>query len=69
MGVTHTTEELIEMASEVDVVDGPNDEGEMFERPAKLSDPLPRPYDNEVNHTNTQLFYLHELKFLFLIDF
>lgn len=47
VGVTHTTEELLAMASEVDVVDGPNDEGEMFERPAKLSDPLPRPYENE----------------------
>jgi ubiquinol-cytochrome c reductase cytochrome c1 subunit len=47
VGVTHTTKELIEMASEVDVVDGPNDEGEMFERPGKLSDPLPSPYANE----------------------
>lgn len=47
VGVTHSTEELVEMASEVDVVDGPNDEGEMFERPAKLSDPLPKPYAND----------------------
>lgn len=47
MGVTHTTEELVEMASEVDVVDGPNDEGEMFERPGKLTDALPSPYQNE----------------------
>lgn len=47
VGVTHTAEELVEMASEVDVIDGPNDEGEMFERPAKLSDPLPSPYANE----------------------
>ena len=34
-------------AEDVDVVDGPNDEGEMFERPGKLSDPLPSPYANE----------------------
>ena len=27
--------------------DGPNDEGENFERPGRLSDPLPRPYANE----------------------
>jgi len=47
VGVTHSTEELLEMASEVDVVDGPNDEGEMFERPGKLADPLPSPYANE----------------------
>jgi ubiquinol-cytochrome c reductase cytochrome c1 subunit len=29
------------------VTDGPNDEGEMFERPGRLSDPLPAPYSNE----------------------
>jgi ubiquinol-cytochrome c reductase cytochrome c1 subunit len=29
------------------VVDGPNDEGEMFTRPGKLSDKLPAPYANE----------------------
>jgi len=29
------------------VKDGPNDQGEMFERPGKLSDPLPKPYPNE----------------------
>jgi ubiquinol-cytochrome c reductase cytochrome c1 subunit len=47
VGVTHTTAELVQMAGEVDVLDGPNDEGEMFERPGKLSDPLPKPYQNE----------------------
>lgn len=35
------------MAEAQDVVDGPNAEGEMFERPGKLSDPLPKPYANE----------------------
>jgi ubiquinol-cytochrome c reductase cytochrome c1 subunit len=34
-------------AAEIDVVDGPNDVGQMFERPGKLSDPLPSPYANE----------------------
>lgn len=28
--------------------DGPNDEGEMFDRPGKLSDKMPSPYANEV---------------------
>jgi len=53
-GVTHTRKELEEMAADVDVVDGPNDEGEMFERPGKLSDPLPRPYANDAaaRHAN-----------------
>lgn len=32
---------------QLEVMDGPNDEGEMFERPGRLSDPLPRPYANE----------------------
>ncbi|KAJ0399334.1 hypothetical protein P43SY_001523 [Pythium insidiosum] len=47
IGVTHTEEELKKMAADIDVVDGPNDEGEMFERPGKLSDPLPKPYAND----------------------
>jgi len=47
VGVTHDTAQVEEMASEVDVEDGPNDEGEMFERPGKLSDPLPSPYAND----------------------
>jgi ubiquinol-cytochrome c reductase cytochrome c1 subunit len=46
-GVTHTKEQLKAMAADTDVVDGPNDEGEMFERPGKLSDPLPSPYAND----------------------
>lgn len=29
------------------IMDGPNDDGEMFERPAKLSDPIRGPYKNE----------------------
>ena len=29
------------------IVDGPNDEGQMFERPAKLSDPIRGPYKND----------------------
>jgi cytochrome c1 len=35
------------MAEEIEVQDGPNDEGEMFDRPGKLSDYLPSPYANE----------------------
>lgn len=46
VGVTHTKEEIKDMAKEVDVLDGPNADGEMFERPAKLFDALPSPYMN-----------------------
>ena len=35
------------MAEEVEYQDGPNDEGEMFQRPGKLSDYMPAPYPNE----------------------
>lgn len=35
------------MAEEVEYPDGPNDQGEMFQRPGKLSDYLPAPYPNE----------------------
>ena len=47
VGVTHTKDEVKAMAKEVDIEDGPNSEGEMFERPSKLPDVLPRPYKNE----------------------
>jgi ubiquinol-cytochrome c reductase cytochrome c1 subunit len=47
VGVCYTEDEAKNMAAEIEVIDGPNDEGEMFERPGKLSDPLPRPYANE----------------------
>ena len=29
------------------IIDGPDETGEMFERPGKLSDKLPGPYANE----------------------
>ena len=47
VGVAYTEEEVKAMAAEVEVVDGPNDEGEMFTRPGKLSDRFPQPYQNE----------------------
>jgi len=36
-----------QIAASFDVVDGPNDEGEMFERPGILTDAFPSPYPNE----------------------
>jgi len=43
----YTEDEVKEIAAEIDMVDGPDAEGEMFERPGKLSDYMPRPYANE----------------------
>jgi len=45
--VCYTEEEVKEMCEDLEVEDGPNDEGEMFERPAKLSDNWVAPYKNE----------------------
>lgn len=47
VGVSHTEEEVKELAEEEEYTDGPNDDGEMFQRPGKPSDYLPRPYPNE----------------------
>lgn len=47
VGVAYTEEETKDMAAETEVEDGPNDEGESYTRPGRLSDPLPRPYANE----------------------
>ena len=40
-GVMMPEDEAKALAKEIDVTDGPNDEGEMFQRPGELKDPLP----------------------------
>lgn len=40
-------EEVKQIASEYEIVDGPNDDGDMFDRPALPSDKFVGPYDNE----------------------
>jgi len=47
INVSHTEEEAKAEAEEIMVTDGPNDEGEMFQRPGKLFDAFPSPYANE----------------------
>jgi ubiquinol-cytochrome c reductase cytochrome c1 subunit len=39
--------EVKTIASESTIIDGPNDDGEMFERPGRPSDHVPSPYANE----------------------
>ncbi|XP_005814204.1 cytochrome c1, heme protein, mitochondrial [Xiphophorus maculatus] len=46
VGVSHTEDEVKAIAEEVEVVDGPDESGEMFTRPGKLSDYFPKPYPN-----------------------
>ena len=43
----YTEAEAKAMAAEYEYEDGPNDQGEYFKRPGKLSDPMPRPYPND----------------------
>jgi ubiquinol-cytochrome c reductase cytochrome c1 subunit len=47
VGVTHDEASAKKLAESYEIEDGPNDEGEMFERPGKLSDVIPGPYKNE----------------------
>ncbi|XP_006830834.1 PREDICTED: cytochrome c1, heme protein, mitochondrial-like [Chrysochloris asiatica] len=46
VGVCYTEEEAKALAEEVEIQDGPNEDGEMFTRPGKLSDYFPKPYPN-----------------------
>merc|ERR1712203_479051 len=45
--VAYSEEEAKTLAADCMIVDGPNDSGEMFERPGKLSDYFPKPYDHD----------------------
>ncbi|CAL7941590.1 unnamed protein product [Xylocopa violacea] len=44
---THTIEEVKQIAAEFEVEDGPDNEGNYYMRPAKLSDKVPSLYPNE----------------------
>ena len=46
-GPSFTAGQAKALAAEYKVKDGPNDAGEMFERPGRPADPLPAPYPNE----------------------
>ncbi|CAE7928710.1 CYC1, partial [Symbiodinium sp. KB8] len=45
--VCFSEKEAKHLAAQIEVTDGPDDTGEMFERPGKLSDYFPAPYANE----------------------
>lgn len=47
VGVILTEDEAKAEAEEIQVRDGPDEEGNMFDRPGKLSDRFPQPYANE----------------------
>ena len=45
-GPEFTIDQVKAIAANFDVIDGPNNDGEMFDRPAKLSDKFVKPYEN-----------------------
>jgi len=45
--VCYTEEEAKVVAAELEFKDGPNEDGDMFDRPGRLTDYMPKPYDNE----------------------
>jgi len=47
VGVTHTEEEAKAIAAQDQITDGPDDNGNMFQRPGKLTDYMPSPYPND----------------------
>ncbi|MSO13238.1 cytochrome c1 [Rickettsiales endosymbiont of Trichoplax sp. H2] len=47
MEIGFSEDEVKALASEYEVKDGPNEEGEMFDRSARLTDMIPGPYPNE----------------------
>ena len=47
MDLGFSEEQVRALAAEYTVTDGPDDTGEMFERPAVLADPIPPPYPND----------------------
>ena len=46
-GIGLSEDQIKAIAAEVEVTDGPNDEGEMFQRPAKPSDRFVKPFAND----------------------
>ena len=46
-GIGYTKDEIKVIAADCEVIDGPNDDGEMFEREARPSDKFVGPYEND----------------------
>src|SRR6202162_2164332 len=43
----YTEDQVKGIAAQVQVTDGPNDQGQMFQRPGRPSDPIPGPFPND----------------------
>merc|ERR1719479_389275 len=47
VNISHTEEEAKKEAEEIQTLDGPDEAGDMFQRPGKLADYFPRPFAND----------------------
>lgn len=45
--IGYTPDEIKGIAAQYKVTDGPNDQGQMYQRPARPSDPIPGPFPND----------------------
>src|SRR5580704_631041 len=45
--IGYSEDQVKGIAAQAQVTDGPNDQGEMFQRPARPSDPIPGPFPND----------------------
>jgi ubiquinol-cytochrome c reductase cytochrome c1 subunit len=45
--IGYSEDQVKGIAAQVQVTDGPNDQGEMYQRPARPSDPIPPPFPND----------------------
>ena len=45
--IGYSEDQVKGIAAQTQVTDGPNDQGEMFQRPARPSDPIPGPFAND----------------------
>lgn len=45
--IGYSEEQVKGIAAQAQVTDGPNDQGEMYQRPGKPSDPMPSPFPND----------------------
>src|SRR5438045_9736911 len=45
--IGYSEDQVKGIAAQYQVTDGPNDEGQMFKRPARPSDPIPGPFPND----------------------
>ena len=52
--IGYSEDQVKGIAAQYQVTDGPNDQGQMFQRPARPSDPIPGPFPNDAGGARRQ---------------